>query len=46
MLYEFEKPFIIDSTEFETRFGWKGTPIDEIIHRTLAWNRQNMPTTH
>ncbi len=46
MLYEFEKPFIIDSTKFETRFGWKGTPIDEIIHRTLAWNRQNMPTTH
>lgn len=44
MMYEFEKPFIIDSTKFENRFGWKGTPIETIIQHTLAWNRQHLPT--
>jgi nucleoside-diphosphate-sugar epimerase len=35
MLYEFEKPYIVDSSKFEKLFGVKATPVDEAILRTL-----------
>ncbi len=34
MFYEFEKPYVVDSSKFET-FGVKATPLDEAITRTL-----------
>ena len=37
MMYEFEKPFIIDSSKFEKTFGMKATPIREAITETAAW---------
>jgi nucleoside-diphosphate-sugar epimerase len=37
MLYEFEKPFIVDSSKFETTFGMKATPMREAIKETVAW---------
>lgn len=37
MLYEFQKPFIIDSSKFENTFGMKATPIREAIRETVAW---------
>ena len=37
MMYEFEKPFIIDSSKFEKTFGMKATPIREAIKATVEW---------
>jgi nucleoside-diphosphate-sugar epimerase len=37
MMYEFEKPFMIDSSKFEKAFGMKATPIREAIKETVAW---------
>jgi nucleoside-diphosphate-sugar epimerase len=37
MLYEFEKPFVVDSNKFERAFGMKATPIREAIRETVAW---------
>lgn len=41
MLYEFEQPFVVDSSRFETTFGLKATPLSESIPATLAWYRQH-----
>lgn len=41
MLYEFEKPFIVDSSKFETTFGMKATPMREAIKETVAWFRSH-----
>ncbi|MEO1289720.1 MAG: hypothetical protein AAFV93_18310, partial [Chloroflexota bacterium] len=35
--YELEKPYVVDSSEFITRFGDISTPIDEGIRNTIAW---------
>jgi len=43
MLYEFEKPFVVDSSKFEKTFGMKPTPIREAIHQTVAWYKANPP---
>jgi nucleoside-diphosphate-sugar epimerase len=40
MLYEFEKPFIVDSTKFERAFGMRPTPMREAIRETAAWYRE------
>ncbi len=37
MLYEFEKPFVVDFSKFERTFGIKATPIEEAIRATVAW---------
>ncbi len=39
MLYEFERPFVLDSTRFENAFGLRPTPLPEAIRQTLAWYR-------
>jgi nucleoside-diphosphate-sugar epimerase len=39
MMYEFEKPFIVDSSKFEQAFGLKATPLEESIPATIAWYR-------
>lgn len=39
MLYEFEKPFVVDSNKFERAFGVKATPIEGAIKTTVAWYR-------
>ncbi len=39
MLYEFEKPFVVNSSNFEQAFGVKATPITEAIKATVAWYR-------
>jgi len=41
MMYEFEKPFIIDSSKFEKAFGMKATPIREAIKETVAWYKSH-----
>lgn len=42
MMYEFEKPFIVDSRKFEKAFGMQATPLPEAIRATVAWYREYM----
>ncbi|MEZ4668027.1 MAG: SDR family oxidoreductase [Anaerolineae bacterium] len=37
MMYEFEKPFILDSSKFERTFGMQATPIEQAVRETVAW---------
>ena len=37
MLYEFEKPFVVDSSKFEQTFGMKATPMRDAIKETVKW---------
>jgi nucleoside-diphosphate-sugar epimerase len=39
MMYEFDKPFLIDSSKFENTFGMKARPIREAIRETVKWFR-------
>ncbi len=40
MLYEFEKPFVVDSSKFTRAFGVSATPLRESIAKTLEWYRK------
>ncbi len=40
MMYEFEKPYVVDSSAFESTFGVHPTPMDDAIASTLAWYRR------
>ena len=41
MMYEFEQPFIVDSSKFENAFGVKATPMKEAIKETVTWYRSH-----
>ncbi len=41
MMYEFEQPFIVDSSKFEATFGMKATPMKEAIKETVAWYKSH-----
>jgi nucleoside-diphosphate-sugar epimerase len=43
MLYELEKPFVVDSSKFESAFGVKATPIADAVNATVAWYRAHPP---
>jgi nucleoside-diphosphate-sugar epimerase len=45
MFYEFEKPFVVDSSKFERAFGVKATPIAEAIKATVAWYQAHPQAT-
>ncbi len=42
MLYEFEEPFVVDSSKAEQAFGLRATPLDEALRPTLAWWRTRL----
>jgi nucleoside-diphosphate-sugar epimerase len=42
MMYEFEKPFVVDSSKFEKTFGMKATPLPVALRETAAWYKQNL----
>jgi nucleoside-diphosphate-sugar epimerase len=48
MLYEFNKPFVVDSAKAEARLGIKPTPLSEAIAATVAWFRghETAPRTY
>ena len=46
MLYEFEQPFIVDSSKFENAFGMKATPMREAIKETVAWYKGHPKNSH
>ena len=41
MLYEFERPFVVDSSKFEKTFGMKATPMKQAIKETVAWYKSH-----
>jgi hypothetical protein len=43
LMYEFDKPFIVDSSKFEKTFGMKATPIREAIRETVNWYKRSTP---
>ena len=45
MMYEFEKPFVIDSSKFKKTFGMNATPIREAIRETVVWYKSH-PEKH
>lgn len=40
MLYEWDKPFIMDSSKSEKAFGWQGTPLKDAMHATIEWCKE------
>jgi nucleoside-diphosphate-sugar epimerase len=46
MMYEFDKPFIVDSSKFEKAFGMKATPMREAIRETVNWYKNHMELEH
>jgi len=46
MMYEFEQPFIVDSSKFEQAFGMKATPMKEAIKETVAWYKSHPEQKH
>ena len=46
MMYEFEQPFIVDSSKFEKTFGMKATPMREAIMETVAWYKSHPAQKH
>jgi nucleoside-diphosphate-sugar epimerase len=43
MRYEFEEPFVVDSSKIERRLGLTATPLDEALARTLDSYRSGTP---
>jgi nucleoside-diphosphate-sugar epimerase len=41
MLYEWDKPFIMDSSKAEKVFGWKGTSLNDAMRATIEWCKEN-----
>jgi nucleoside-diphosphate-sugar epimerase len=41
MAYEFEEPFVLDTTKFESTFGASVTPLPAAITETVAWYRDH-----
>ena len=46
MMYEFDQPFIVDSSKFERAFGMKATPMWEAIKETVAWYKSHPKHAH
>lgn len=45
MMYEFDRPFIVNSQKFEKTFGMRATPMRQAIKETVAWYRAH-PEKH
>ena len=45
MMYEFDQPFIVDSSKFEKVFGAIATPMNEAITETVVWYKSH-PQKH
>jgi nucleoside-diphosphate-sugar epimerase len=39
MMYEFTRPFVVDSGHIERELGLMPTPVAEALERTVAWYR-------
>ncbi len=45
MSYEFQQPFVLDTSKFTTTFGGSGTPLPTAIAETVAWYRTQVKTS-
>ncbi len=43
MLYQKEEPYVVDGSSFAAQFGFKATPMEEGVRRTLAWYAATHP---
>jgi len=41
MMYEFEQPFIVDSSKFEKTFGMQATNMKDALKTTVAWYKSH-----
>ena len=39
MEYEFEEPFVLDTTKYQSTFGAAGTPLSVALADTVTWYR-------
>jgi nucleoside-diphosphate-sugar epimerase len=39
MAYEFDEPFVLDTTKYQSTFGAAGTPLSTAVATTVAWYR-------
>jgi hypothetical protein len=39
MAYEFDEPFVLDTSKYESAFGAAGTPLAAAVAATVAWYR-------
>ncbi len=46
MSYEFDEPFVLDTTKYQTTFGTAGTPLAGAIGTTVAWYQSRNGTPH
>jgi nucleoside-diphosphate-sugar epimerase len=44
MAYEFEEPFVLDTSKYQSTFGCAGTPLATAIAATVAWYRSRSGT--
>jgi nucleoside-diphosphate-sugar epimerase len=44
MAYEFEEPFVLDTSKYQSTFGGAGTPLATAIAATVAWYRSQTGT--
>ena len=40
MRYEFDEPFIVDSSRAETELGLRATPLADAVKQTVRWYRE------
>ncbi|MFF2197151.1 NAD-dependent epimerase/dehydratase family protein [Streptomyces sp. NPDC058157] len=43
--YQFDRPFTVDSTAYETAFAARATPLDQQVKATVDWWRERLATT-
>lgn len=46
MMYEFDQPFIVDSSKFEKTFGMQATPMRAAIRETVTWYQSHPEIKH
>jgi hypothetical protein len=44
MAYEFDEPFVLDTTKYQSTFGAAGTPLADAVASTVAWYRDPVGT--
>ena len=46
MAYQFEEPFVLDTTKYQSVFGNSATPLPTAIAATVAWYRDPTSPPH
>ena len=44
MSYEFDQPFVLDTSKYQAAFGQAGTPMAAALAATVAWYRTRTST--